>query len=88
MIRICILSLMALALVSASPLWADDVEENIEKGTQALQAEDYDKAIDLFSHVLRVDPTNVYALVCRGIAYEQKNDTDRAITDLDRKSVV
>ncbi|HEV2946145.1 MAG TPA: tetratricopeptide repeat protein [Gemmataceae bacterium] len=82
MIRISVAILVALALVSGRPLWADDVADNIEKGTQALHAEDYDKAIDLFNQVLQVDPTNVYALVCRGIAHCQKKDPDRALADL------
>ena|SRR5437773_8665854 len=76
MIRFGIPTLVALVLVSGSSLRADDVTENIENGTQALHAEDYDKAIDLFSQVLQVDPTNVYALVCRGIAYEHTMPLD------------
>ena len=43
---------------------------------------DYDKAIDDFTTMIRLDPTNVEGYLRRAYAWSQKPDVNKAVADL------
>ena len=45
---------------------------------------DYEDAIQDYSHVLSIKPTDVNTLGVRGVAYTKEGDYDRAIQDFDQ----
>jgi Flp pilus assembly protein TadD len=49
---------------------------------------DYSDAIQDFSHVLGIKPTDVNALSGRGVAYTREGDYDRAIQDFDQALLI
>ena len=58
------------------------VDDNFDKGREALDKKDYDTALARFSMVIQTDPQNAAAFVKRGYAYLQKLQLNHAIEDL------
>lgn len=62
----------------------DEYSQLCRKGMEALQAKDYDKAIDIYKKLVEVkpeDPFNYYNIAC---AYSMKNDVDAALVWFER----
>src|SRR5690349_11358400 len=49
------------------------------RGVDALNAQDYDTAIDWFSKAIQLEPQDAPSRLHRGIAYDAKQDYDKAI---------
>lgn len=75
----------ALFLFLPLPAVADDTESAemaYNRGIEALKSKDYDKAIEEFTTVIRLDPKQFGAFRWRGFAYAEKKEFDKAIDDL------
>jgi tetratricopeptide (TPR) repeat protein len=57
---------------------------NIRQGLRWHQRGEYDKAISIFTSVLTINPTNVYALAGRGDSWAEKKEYTYALADYDR----
>ena len=74
---------LLLALLCAMPLArAQDAIDRLDmKAHAALDANDYDTAIKLWTDELKLDPNNANAAYNRAMAYEAKSNTDMALAD-------
>jgi len=73
-----------LFFVLSLQLVADDSEPGVaayNRGVEALDKKDYDKAIQEFTEAIRLDPKQVNGFIYRGIAYSNKQNLDKAIDD-------
>src|SRR5579864_3929221 len=52
-----------------------------KRAQAAFESGDFDKAIQLFDEVVRLDPKYVEAYVSRGMAWNEKSEPDKAIRD-------
>ena len=74
-----IVALIALVwLLCAAPLRgsasSDEVTRLMERGREWLKEREYGNALDCFDAVLRLDPNNAYAFLCRGHCRHEKGD--------------
>ena len=81
-----IVALIALAwLLCAAPLRgsasSDEVTRLMERGREWLKEREYGNALDCFDAVLRLDPNNAYAFLCRGHCRHEKGDYAQAVED-------
>ena len=60
---------------------AENARRNAQQGGEALQAKDYDKAIDCFTVAIKFNPTDPVLLHNRGLAYYGKGKYEKAIAD-------
>jgi tetratricopeptide (TPR) repeat protein len=84
-------SLRTLFVVGTVASWAHSAschaepQENpqayLDLGTACLETRDYDKAIEHFSKVIRLDPQNAEAYNLRGVAWKFKGQFDNMIRD-------
>ncbi len=63
---------------------AENYNEYYEQGEFALRVEKWDRAIQLFSKSLEVNPTLFEAYYNRAIAYSKTGEYDRSIEDLNK----
>lgn len=59
------------------------IEGQLEEGFKLFQAKQYAQAVNTFSRVIEVDPSNPYAYLGRGGSYFGLNEYRKAKTDLD-----
>ena len=57
-----------------------------DQGNKAFQAKDYDKAIDLFTQAIAIDPTNHVLFSNRSAAHAGKKDYAAALEDAEQAS--
>ena len=58
-------------------------EKEFNKGIDFANKGDHQTAISCFTEAIRLDPKNALAYSIRGIAYEEKGDSDKAKADFD-----
>src|SRR6266849_10032829 len=58
------------------------LDDDFEKGREAIDKQDYDEAITRFTAVIQNEPQNASAYIHRGYAYLLKKKLDKAIEDL------
>jgi len=63
------------------PVQVSPATEAFNRGNAAMNAKNYDQAIEEFTEVINLDPNYTQAYINRSRAYEQKDDFDRAIAD-------
>ena len=60
----------------------DKSEQAFERGTEAYDNKNYDKAISEYSQAIKLNPNNIMAYISRGFVYHDgKEDYDKAIAD-------
>ncbi|MCD6548682.1 MAG: tetratricopeptide repeat protein [Thermodesulfobacterium sp.] len=61
-----------------------DIEELFLEGAKILTLKQFDKALEIFSKVLEMDPNHIKALEARAVIYMQKGEIELAQIDLER----
>jgi GlpG protein len=77
-----LLALLPLAWCPWSPTWLS------QRAYDAHVAQQYERAIDLYTRVLTLEPRNAWAYLNRGFAYESSGDLESAKRDLDRSRAI
>lgn len=72
--------LACLLLLAAPPAFADDA---LTQARDALAERRHEKAIELYSRILDAHPNHVEARLSRSLAYEDLEDADKALLDLE-----
>jgi tetratricopeptide (TPR) repeat protein len=63
------------------PLRTVAAEKLLNRGIARIEDHEFDRAIDDFNRVLKINPQNVTAYYHRGVAYDRKGYYDKAIAD-------
>ncbi|HEA83987.1 MAG TPA: tetratricopeptide repeat protein [Thermodesulfobacterium geofontis] len=61
-----------------------DIEELFLEGAKILTLKQFDKALEIFSKVLEMDPNHIKALEARAVIYMQKGEIELAQIDLEK----
>ena len=61
-----------------------DLNALFEQAEQAYYANDYDKAIEIFTKIIAIDPKNAKAFNGRGVSHAALNNHQSSIADYDK----
>jgi tetratricopeptide (TPR) repeat protein len=79
-----LVTVIALFLAAPAFLPAQTAEEWDDRGDEYYAKQDWDNAINAFSEVIRLKPSNYIPYWSRGDTYTRKGDYDRAIADFNK----
>src|SRR5436190_20832954 len=83
-----VLVLVCILLVAVVNTQAQTAQEFYDRGNDAVETGNYDKAAADYTQGIKLDPNNAWAYFYRGALYHKNGNYDRAIADFTKSSQI